>query len=651
MSRQLFGFLSAMLLLCPLAFGVFTIGKANVTEVIITQQNDLNGYVSEWNYTVNPSSHADEANSVTVDHQRNIIVVGINKSSSTGDTSWSILKFAPDGALLWTRNYDFSLSEDSPTGVAVDPDGNITVVGYDRVTTSLTDVEWRILKLAPDGALLWTNSYNFSSDGDRPWGVTVDSQNNTIAVGCSGNTTSPDDLEWRVVKLAPDGTLLWTNSYDFSSSFDVATGVAVDPDNNITVVGYDSNVDREWRIIKITPDGLNLFWNYPLNISPDPDEPSSVAIDHENNTIVVGFDCSRGYYTPQWLIIKFDPIGNQVWNSTVKYVSGVGTLTYPLGDVAKAVAVDSSNNITVVGYFRINDTAPLEGNNQWAIMKFGYDGSNLWNYTGDFSPFNDKAKAIAFDSYDDMAVVGFDSASGIYDYQWRIMKFSFLSSNVHNIDTGLNYAAIQEAVDADETLGGHTLLADAGTYYENLVVNKSLSIIGESRDITVIDGQNSGNTVSIIANDVLVRGFTITNCGGDFPSAGVLLNGAAGSVITENNIVDNNWFGILDAGYNNTISTNLIMHNRERGIEMERPSHSGHIIGNNITSNYIGILLADFGDNTIVGNTFTHDGIFYIGFGLNNTVSGNSVNGKPLVYLESESNLAVTDAGQVILVN
>lgn len=648
-----------MLLLCPLAFGFFTFGKANVTEVIITQQNDLNGYVSEWNYTVDPSPVSDEANSVAVDHQRNIIVVGVNRSI-TVDTSWLIMKLAPDGSLLWTRNYDFSSGADSATGVVVDPDDNITVVGYDRNTNSTADYEWRILKLAPDGELLWTNSYNFSSSDDRPLSVAIDSQNNTIAVGYDKNTSSSSDFEWRVVKLASDGTLLWTDSYNFSPSYDVAEGVAVDPDNNITVVGSDSNVDRQWRIIKITPDGSNIFQNYPLNISPDPDEPSGVAIDHENNTIVVGYDRSRGYYTPQWLIIKYDAVGNQVWNCTVKNDLGVGTSSFPLSDVARGVAVDSSNNITVVGYLRTNDTAPGEVNNQWAIMKFGYDGSSLWNYTVNFSPFNDEAKAIAFDSYDDMIVAGFDSVSGIYNYQWRIMKFSSLSSNVHNIDTGLNYATIQAAIDADETVDGHTLLADAGTYYENIVVDKSLSIVGENRDTTTIDGLNTGDTISINADRVQLRNFTVTNCsgpiGGERPYAGIYLNNTDDSIVSGNNVTGNNYLGVyVSRGRNNSISSNLVMYNWFSGISTTNPyssseSYSCSIVGNNMTSNYLGLEVG-CGNNSIIGNTFNRDGLNYVSSSYNNVVSGNIVNGKPLVYLENRSHLTIDDAGQVVLVN
>jgi len=42
---------------------------------------------------------------------------------------------------------------------------------------------------------------------------------------------------------------------------------------------------------------------------------------------------------------------------------------------------------------------------------------------------------------------------------------------VHNINTGINYATIQAAINAPETLNGHIIYVEAGTYIEPLVIN------------------------------------------------------------------------------------------------------------------------------------------------------------------------------------
>jgi len=55
---------------------------------------------------------------------------------------------------------------------------------------------------------------------------------------------------------------------------------------------------------------------------------------------------------------------------------------------------------------------------------------------------------------------------------------AFSTLPVHNLNTGLNYTTIQDAINANETLDGQTILVDEGTCYENVVVNKTISLMG-----------------------------------------------------------------------------------------------------------------------------------------------------------------------------
>ena len=58
---------------------------------------------------------------------------------------------------------------------------------------------------------------------------------------------------------------------------------------------------------------------------------------------------------------------------------------------------------------------------------------------------------------------------------------------VHNLNTSLNYTTIQDAINAPETLDGHTIFVEEGKYYEHVIVNKSLSLVGENIRTTIID--------------------------------------------------------------------------------------------------------------------------------------------------------------------
>ena len=121
------------------------------------------------------------------------------------------------------------------------------------------------------------------------------------------------------------------------------------------------------------------------------------------------------------------------------------------------------------------------------------------------------------------------------------------------------------------------------------------------------------------------------------------------NTITGNNVC-NNYGGIcLYYSSNNTITGNNASSN-EKGISLS--FSSSNIITDNTLSNNNddGIDLGTSSNNTITGNTFVNDGLFVYS-PYQNTVENNTVNGKPLVYLEDVSDYKVEDAGQVIIVN
>src|SRR5690606_15717148 len=90
-------------------------------------------------------------------------------------------------------------------------------------------------------------------------------------------------------------------------------------------------------------------------------------------------------------------------------------------------------------------------------------------------------------------------------YTFLIFNFSFLIETQATIryvsKTGTStppYTSWETAADSiqkaiDICLPGDTVLVANGVYYENLVINTPLNLIGSSMDSTVIDGQNMGN--------------------------------------------------------------------------------------------------------------------------------------------------------------
>jgi parallel beta-helix repeat protein len=206
------------------------------------------------------------------------------------------------------------------------------------------------------------------------------------------------------------------------------------------------------------------------------------------------------------------------------------------------------------------------------------------------------------------------------------------SARVHNIDTGLNYVTIQEAIDAPESLDGHTLWVDAGTYYEHIIIHKSLSLVGEDRSTTIIDANLFGTVINVTAGNVKITGFTVRNSGseqhgGRQPDCGIDVDEWSTGNNISHNIITKNLYGIwLYNSSDNIVFGNNIIANSFYGISLEWSS--GNVISRNyLTANEDGINLASSPNNTITGNDITANpahGI-WLQISSNNTISGNNI--------------------------
>lgn len=104
-----------------------------------------------------------------------------------------------------------------------------------------------------------------------------------------------------------------------------------------------------------------------------------------------------------------------------------------------------------------------------------------------------------------------------------------------------------------------------GTYYENLVVNKTVSLIGESKNATIIDGRGFGTVIVVSSSNSVVNNLTIRNSGekqnSEWP-CGIWLNHVSSCNLTDN-IITNNALGVfLDSSASSTLRNNSMTVNR-----------------------------------------------------------------------------------------
>lgn len=199
-----------------------------------------------------------------------------------------------------------------------------------------------------------------------------------------------------------------------------------------------------------------------------------------------------------------------------------------------------------------------------------------------------------------------------------------------------NYTKIQDAIDAANS--GDTVFVYSGIFYENVVINKSINLMGNDRNSTIIDSYG-GNVLTIFADFVYISGFTIQN--GE--QWGIWIENSKNPIIM-NNIIRNFYRGILVLSSTNVnIIGNIIYGNDDTGISIDYTFYS-MITSNTIAENGIGIQVFESSYNNITGNIITKNhycGIQHF-YSSNNLIKGNTIK-------ESQCGIAIDDGSKNII--
>lgn len=226
---------------------------------------------------------------------------------------------------------------------------------------------------------------------------------------------------------------------------------------------------------------------------------------------------------------------------------------------------------------------------------------------------------------------------------------AFLSNTSSAIETDITYdisvskigniTSIQEAIDTAQK--NDIIFIENGIYYENIVIDKPIVLIGENKTQTIIDGRNAGNVIKINAENVTIKQVTIQHSGIYFPNAGINLSTSHATI--ENTILKNNFYGMIlyNAQYNR-IQKNMIQDNDHCGIYMSHSSNN-YLSNNTITNqNYNGFGLYDASNNNIIkNNTLTKNGYCAVNIRISsmNTIIGNNISNNNIgIHISSTEN-------------
>ena len=340
---------------------------------------------------------------------------------------------------LWSRRSG-GTSYDSGSDIAVDSAGNVLFTGYFSGTadfggghlSSAGGYDIFVVKLDAQGQHLWSRRLGgTSSDFGR--GITVDSAGNVLLTGefhgtadfGGGPLSSAGDSDIFAVEIDAEGQHLWSRRLGGTNS-DFGRDIAVDSAGNVLLTGeFHGTADlgggplssagaSDIFVVELDAQGQHL-WSRRLG-GTNSDFGRGIAVDSAGNALLTGefhgtadFGGAPLSSTGDWDIfaVKLDAQGQHLWSRRLGGTSS---------DVGQDIAVDSTGNVLLTGYF--SGTAdfgggPLSSAGDWDIFAVELDaqGEHLWSRRLGGGTSSDFGLGIAVDSAGNVLLTGYFSGT------------------------------------------------------------------------------------------------------------------------------------------------------------------------------------------------------------------------------------------------
>ncbi len=385
---------------------VFGSVEAPADTVVAPGQTFQTGVAGETRWarqSIGTDSEFSEA--VAIDRDGNSILIGsffgaadfggVSLPAPANVSASVMVKYAPDGSVLWARTFgppgaprNVNLS-----AVVADSHRNITVVGTSDGEVNLGDgplpAGAYLAQFSPTGALRWTKALPGGPFGFGP-SLAVDREDHLVLAGSidgtmdfGGGTRAASPESAFVAKYTRHGSYVWDRVFDTEDTSHFA-GVAADSDGNIYVAGFfveEASFGGDTFVVPPGVDGAVVagyspsgehLWSKTAEFLDDDSTArfADVAV-HGNRVVVVG--SLRGS-------IRFDgqpltAVGSR--GVMLAYTrSGESRWARLLGSALLAIESDHRDDMTVLGLASVGDdvgTGPLRGDTMDLVFVARFD--------------------------------------------------------------------------------------------------------------------------------------------------------------------------------------------------------------------------------------------------------------------------------------
>lgn len=413
----------------------------------------------------------DEWTAVTVDPVGNIYAAGWSYQWQV-NSDWNIAKYDPSGNILWSKivSVNPGADKDEAHHILYDPRGYIYVSGF-MFGGSSSQGTITIVKYDVYGDSIWT-FYAGSVGSGYPNAMKLDTAGNIYIAGKT-------DMETFVVKVDTGGIEQWTSTFNNNgpNQTNIINDMVIDDSGSVYVAGWCDdpvNFYTDLLTIKYTPQGDTAWlriYNGPANYY---DAARKIKIDAQGNVYVAGNVTSQTPMGSDFVLLKYDPNGNLLWDRFYNYLTPSYSFESPCG-----LEIDSAGNIYIAGISSYSNSTIT---NDLAIRKYTADGDTLWTKRWG-TPNDDEPIFMQMVSTDELYIGGYYyTGSSFESFNAFIVRFDSSGSNLWQIlyDNG---AGGEDEFNAMNIDNNHDIIAAGrlpGTnFFDGLLIKYDISTVGE----------------------------------------------------------------------------------------------------------------------------------------------------------------------------